>query len=115
MKISIKHLPDGQHHIEFREPAAGCGITDHPHLSGEVEVVVEMEKRSPHFFLNHRVRSLGHFACDRCLDEFTRALEESTRAVFTSDPDLVAMADESIHAVAKDANEIDITDEVRDA
>jgi len=115
MKISIKHLQDGLHTFRFIEPVSACGVMGHANLNADVEVVVELEKSSPHLFLNNQVRTVGSFVCDRCLDEFSMSLEERVRVVFSSDPDLVAMADEEIRPLAKDANEIDITDEVRDA
>lgn len=113
MRISIKHLDDGLHSYNFCEPVAACGVADHPNLRSDAEIFVEMEKRSPHFFVNTHVGTTGHFACDRCLAEFDMRVEERSRVIFSSDPDMLALAGEDIHAVAKDANEIDITDDVR--
>jgi uncharacterized protein len=114
MKIPIKHLHEGLHTFAFKQTAAACGLMDHPNLS-DVDIIIDVEKSSPHFFIKNRVRATGRFVCDRCLDEFTRAVEEQTSVVFSSAPEMVGLASEEIHPLAKDAVEIDITDDVRDA
>jgi len=115
MKIQIKHLQDGLHTFSFRETAAACGLVDHPHLQADVAIDVEVEKSSPHLFVKNRVRTVGRFVCDRCLEEFDQVLEESTTTTFSSSPELVEPENEEIHPLAKDAVEIDITNDVRDA
>lgn len=115
MKISIKHLHDGLHFFQFREPVTACGVVDHPNLQSDIEIFIELEKRSLHFFLNTRVCTVGRFVCDRCLDEFNMQVEERARVIFSSDPDIIALAEEEIHPLPKEACEIDITDDIRDA
>jgi uncharacterized protein len=90
-------------------------VVEHPNLRADVEVFVDVEKSSPHFFVNTLVRSVGQFVCDRCLEEFRMSVEERSRVIFSSDPNMIAVADEEIHPLAKDAHEIDITNDVRDA
>jgi len=114
MKISIKHLQDGLHSFKFVESAADCGVAEHPNVTQQVEIDVEVEKKSPHFFIRNAVQTRGRFVCDRCLEEFTLPVKDSTRVVFSSDPDMVALADEEIRPLTKDAAEIDLTSDVRD-
>lgn len=115
MKISIKHLQDGVHSYDFCESVTACGLAHHPNLRTDAEILVEMEKRSSHFFVNTRVRATGYFVCDRCLEGFDMGVEEQSRVIFSSDPDMLAVAGAEIRVIAKDANEIDISDDVRDA
>jgi uncharacterized protein len=115
MKIFIKHLQDGLHTFQVRESAAACGLIDHANLQSAVEIDVDVEKSSPHFFVKNRVKTVGRFVCDRCLEEFDREVEGSTTATFTSAPVLVELENEEIHPLTKDAVEIDITNDVRDA
>jgi uncharacterized protein len=88
---------------------------DHPNVRSEIDIVVDVEKSSPHFFIKNRVRTVGQFVCDRCLEEFTRPIEEQTRVVFSSSPEMVELASEEIHPLTRDAVEIDITGDIRDA
>jgi len=115
MKISIKHLRDGLHTFNFVEAAASCGLPDHPCLKSDVEVRVDVEKSSPNFFVTNHVRTVGRFDCDRCLEEFSRIVEEKATVIFSSAPDMIEQVDEDIHPLTKDAVEIDITNDVRDA
>ncbi len=115
MKISLIGLSEGLHTLNFVEKLAEFGVENQPHLHEDVKIQVDLEKRSPHYFLKNRVQVSGRFACDRCTDEFDRAVNEEWRAVFTSDKEMLAMNQaDDMHYLAPEAKEIDLTDEIRD-
>jgi uncharacterized protein len=116
MKISLVGLSEGIHRLQFVEKRAELGLQNHPNLSDDVQIQVEIEKRSPHYFLKNFVRTTGHFVCDRCLEEFDLHLSEETRAVFSSDPELLGIpGNEEIHFIDPNMKEIDITTDIHDA
>jgi uncharacterized protein len=115
MKISLIRLSEGLHTLNFVEKLAELNIdTHHRNLHDEVQVEVDIEKRSPHYFLKSHVRAAARFVCDRCAKEFATSLFGETRSVFSSDEEMAAR-DEEIHLIAADAKELDITADVRDA
>jgi uncharacterized protein len=115
MKISLLRLSEGLHTLNFVEKLAELGVDNQPNLHEEVKIQVDLEKRSPHYFLKSRVQVSGRFACDRCTDEFERTLRGEARVVFSSDQAMVAMSEaDDIHYLAPEAKEIDLTDEIRD-
>jgi len=115
MKISLIGLSEGLHTLNFVEKLAALGVENQPHLHEDVKIQVDLEKRAPYYFLKNRVQVSGRFACDRCVDEFDRTVNEEWRAVFTSAKDLLAMNEaDDIHYLALEAKEIDLTDEIRE-
>ncbi len=113
MKISLIRLSEGLHTLNFVEKLAELNIENHPNLHDEIQVQVDIEKRSPHYFLHSHVRASAHCVCDRCAKEFETPLFGDTRSVFSSDEEMAA-SDEEIHFIAADAKELDITDDIRD-
>ncbi|MDZ7343920.1 MAG: DUF177 domain-containing protein [candidate division KSB1 bacterium] len=115
MKIPITGLSEGLHVLNFVESLAEFGLENHPHLRQDVHVRVELEKRSPKYFLKNDVRTIGHFFCDRCLVEFDLKLSEMSRAVFTTDAELIAQhEDEEVYYIDPHAKELDIAAIIRD-
>lgn len=116
MKISLIGLSEGLHTLNFVEKLAALGVENQPNLSEDVQIRVDLEKRSPHYVLKNRVQVSGRFACARCADEFDRTLSDEWRAVFTSDKEMAGMNEaDDMHYLAPEAKEIDLTDEIRDA
>jgi uncharacterized protein len=113
MKISLIRLSEGLHTLNFVAKLAEFDLENHPNLRSDVQIEVELEKRSPHYFLKNHVRAAGRFLCDRCASEIQTSLFGESRSVFSSDEDMAAR-DEEIHLITADAKELDITDDIRD-
>lgn len=115
MTISLIRLAEGLHTLNFVEKLVEFGVEDQPNLHEAVNIQIDLEKRSPHYFLKNRVQVSGRFACDRCTEEFDRTVSGEARAVFSSDKELVAMNEaDDIHYLAPEAKEIDLTAEIRE-
>jgi uncharacterized protein len=115
MKISLAHLSEGLHTLNFVEKLAEFGLENQLNLHDEVKIQVDLEKRVPHYFLKNRVQVTGRFACDRCANEFDRSLTGESRVVFSSDEAILAMSEaDDVHYLAPDAKEINIANEIRD-
>jgi uncharacterized protein len=115
MKISLVHLSEGLHRLHFEETLAKLGLDKHPNLHRDVRIEVELEKRSPQYFLKNMVRTEGRFCCDRCLKEFDLNVSEESRVMFSTDAEIVKLNDsEEIEYLDSNAKEIDITDVIRD-
>ena len=114
MKISLAHLSEGLHTLNFVEKLAEFGLENHPNLRDGVKIQVDLEKRLPHYFLKNRVQVSGRFACDRCTNEFDRMLSGESRVVFSSDEAMLAISEaDDFHYIASNVKEIDLADEIR--
>lgn len=113
MKISLIRLAEGLHTLNFVAKLAEFDLENHPNLRDDVQITVEIEKRSPHYFLKKHVRATGRFWCDRCTKEIETPLLDESRSVFSSDEDMAAR-DEEVHLIAAGAKELDITGDIRD-
>jgi uncharacterized protein len=116
MKILLTSLSEGLHVLNFVEKLADFGLDNHPNLRRDVQIQVELEKRSPQYFLKNLVRTVGRFSCDRCLSEFDLDLSERSRVVFSTDAEMVRLnGSEEIHYIDPHAKALDITEDIRDA
>ncbi len=115
MKISLIRLTEGLHTLNFVEKLAELDVADQPHLYQDVKIQIDLEKRTPHYFLKNRVEVGGHFVCDRCTDEFERTVSGEARVVFSSDKEMIGASEaDDIHYLPPDAKEIDLTAEMRE-
>ena len=114
MKISLTGLRPGTHEFHFEELPAKWGLENHQDLRTLVHLTVQMEKGTAAIHVRNHIRTTGHFTCDRCLEEFDRALEDSGRVVFSSNEALAGPEDDVIHAYDANAHEIDLTADIRD-
>lgn len=114
MKISLIGLAPGRHEFQFVEAPRACGLENHPHLSDSVQIEIELEKGADNLYIRSRVRTVGHFNCDRCLKEFDLPLDDSGRVIFSSDPELIVHGDDEVRKLEANAREIDITEDLRD-
>jgi uncharacterized protein len=114
MKITLAGLSPGIHRFQFEEKPAKWGLENHPNLRASIHLEVQLEKTPTHLYLRNQVHTVGHFECDRCLEEFAAPLADSGRLMFSSDEELVQSGDDEIRAFDAEAREIDITDDIRD-
>jgi uncharacterized protein len=112
-KLKIRGLALGTHPVELSVPASGLDLPmfrGNIHLHGTIAVSDRLE-------LHLRIEASGTFICDRCAIEFEKT--------FTPDLDLLYVPpqlakdieeDDNIHTFdAQTTNEIDFTEDVRDA
>ncbi len=90
------------------------GLENHPNLRANIRLEVQLDKTATHLYLRNHVQTLGHFECDRCLEEFEAKLEDVGRVMFSNDGELVQGSTDEIHVFDPQAREIDITEDVRD-
>ena len=114
MKVKISHLKHGFHTIELAEKPASFDLADSQIFRSEISVVLEIDKEKDTLYIKQHASTTGDFICDRCAEAFRREVMSHESIVFTSDRDLIQYDDE-LRYLAPDEQEIDITDDVRDA
>jgi uncharacterized protein len=114
MKISLVGLRAGTHEFQFDEQPEKWGLENHPNLPSTVHLTVQLEKAPTAIYVRNHIRTRGHFTCDRCLAEFDQVVEDTGRVVFSSDQELIAPHEGEIRLHDPRAQEIDLTDDIRD-
>lgn len=112
MKIRISNLSEGVHHYDFLEDASELGLDER--FIGQVAVKAELEKSKGQFFLRVKLKAVGRFTCDRCVDEFEMDLSNDYRMAYVySREDAEGYDEDEIAFISENTNVIDISDDVR--
>ncbi|MCU7505119.1 MAG: DUF177 domain-containing protein [Ignavibacteria bacterium] len=87
MIIKYTNYTDGIHEFEFNEDAKTLGLNEP--LSGNVNLMVRMDKSHSQIVLNCKLTVNAKFDCDRCGEELTAELKSDFKLVylFGNNPD----------------------------
>jgi uncharacterized protein len=72
VRIRISGLSQGVHEYHFSSKPEELGLDEN--FKELVETDARLEKTPRQLYLKVESRTAGHFPCDRCLDEFSRAV-----------------------------------------
>ena len=112
MKINISNLSEGVHEYKFEDEPFVIRLDER--FSKTVFVNVELEKRRRQLFLAGHVKTIGRFACDRCLDDFDQGISFDYRMAYVLDKsDAVEFDQSEVTVISTSTNEIDISEDVR--
>src|SRR4030042_4291836 len=97
--IPISGLKEGQHYFEFKIDKAFFEQFDESEVKeGELDTVVESDKRSSHVDLKVRISGTVNISCDRCLGVFSQPVDCVSRLLVKfgkiadeEDPDMITM------------------------
>jgi uncharacterized protein len=113
-KFFIANLQDGLSSAErtllpeeFDLPADG-------EFQHEIRVRLEIEKVGRNIFILAELETAVAAICDRCAEPFREPLAEKYRMLYTSDPEMANEADESIFIIHETADEVDLTEPLRE-
>ncbi|HDI51022.1 MAG TPA: hypothetical protein ENF45_00145, partial [Bacteroidetes bacterium] len=84
MKILISTLSLGLHEFDFNESAAELEIEDTTTFRHDVFTKVWLEKGVDHLYIRIRAQTVGHFVCDRCLEEFEREIADEVKLYYSN-------------------------------
>lgn len=110
--LKIRGLSLGSHPVELSASAAQFDIPmfrGDIHVNGEIIVSARLE-------LHLHIEATGTFTCDRCACEFEKALTPDLDLFYL--PPILAKdveEDDNIHIFDAQTNEIDFTEDIRDA
>jgi uncharacterized protein len=109
MKISIQNLKPGV--TEYKESIAPDFIELNfaDFYPNNFDIGVLLDKIDRDFRVKISMKSIGHYVCDRCLDEFTIPVEIETEQMFKIASAEITV-DDDIIPLASDATEIDLKD-----
>ncbi|MBN1349125.1 DUF177 domain-containing protein [candidate division KSB1 bacterium] len=88
MKIKITNIPEGISDFDFAVSIKELVLENSTVFSEPVAVHLEIQKFASNYLFTIQAKYKGHFTCDRCLSEFVKEIEASTRITYTADETL---------------------------
>jgi len=113
-KLYIANLQDGVHTQEYTIQPAELSLSDEVLFGQDLRIRLEIEKVGRNLFIIAKLTAPLSLICDRCAEPYTGVLDETYRMLFTSDPDMANDEDESTFLIQDTADEIDLTDPLRE-
>ncbi|MDZ7314905.1 MAG: DUF177 domain-containing protein [candidate division KSB1 bacterium] len=114
IRFFLSRIKEG--HSEFEEQVSPFDIEllKEDGFTSPVDIFYLVDKVGEEIFVKTRLRTRVELVCDRCLEPYVLALDETISSIMTPDEKLAARNDEDIYLIAKTTNEVDITEAVRD-
>ncbi len=112
LKIRISGLSNGVHEYTMETQPALLGLD--ANFSGPVHVRAHLDKSSRQLLLRTEVETTGRFQCDRCLEEFQRAVGAAYAIVYVYNPaDAAGVDEEEVQVITPETTSIDLGEDVR--
>ena len=125
MKIQLSALKEGMNEILFEHTAGSLELQEDEEFSSifenPIHIQINANKIGTQLFIEIIVRTIGNFACDRCLENYTKDLKDRFRLVYSleSDVDIVtgdeASDEGGLRFLTKDKTTIDISEDLRES
>lgn len=80
--LNISMLATGIHELDFEEQPADLEVEDQKMFPNPVLSHVVIDKNDTHIYIKATVRTIAHFFCDRCLQEFDQGLSGKLKLYF---------------------------------
>lgn len=112
MKINVSKLSEGTHEYDLLAEPNEIGLDDQ--FKDTIHVDVMLEKTSRQIHLKGHVSTVGHFQCDRCIDEFHLRIGTTYEMFYiTEESEMSRFVPDQVQLIPPDLNEIDIGEDVR--
>ena len=117
MKINLAKLTDDLNRLKFQIKPGKLGFDENEQTSllfpNNIDANVEVQKFSDKFFIKVDLRTIAHYICDRCLDDFDKPLNAAFQLIYskyTSDQ----FEDDEFRFLGENETEIDLRPDIRD-
>lgn len=112
LSIRISGLSNGLHEYRFVADPGSLGLDEA--FRKPIEVDARLDKTTRHLALRVEIRTIGHFQCDRCLDEFDRAVTTGYGMIYVYDQtETGRYPPEEIQVLAASTTHLTLVDDVR--
>ncbi len=112
LKIRISGLSGGLHDYQFSAEPAVIGLGEA--FRKAVEVNAHLDKAARQIALKVEIRTVGHFQCDRCLDEFDQPVVTGYGMVYVYDEaDSRRFPPEEVQVLDMNTTHLSLIDDVR--
>jgi uncharacterized protein len=114
LKIRISGLSNGVHEYHLVAQPADMGLDDA--FRTPVSLDVSLEKSNRQIYLKSEISAAGNFTCDRCLEDFEKAISGKMNTVYVFSQDDAEKNDgDEIRIISPETMNLDITDDARQA
>jgi uncharacterized protein len=105
------------HHLVSEVIEPGDIDLNRGQFSEPIEVRIELDRHDPYVHLDYHARTRVHRVCDRCLADYEFALDADGELLFVLGKSSAAgeSGEDEIQYIPADAQEIDLTVDLRDA
>jgi DUF177 domain-containing protein len=112
MKIKISNLADSNYDFEFEDDVKKLELDEV--YNGKFQTKVNLSKFQDQIILDSNTEINAHFACDRCATEFDSVISSQYKMVYLLRNNDVGNESVDVTYVSRDADYIDIRNDVRD-
>lgn len=117
MKINLVKIHEGLNQLKFQIKPEDLGFDEQEGTQllfpNDTYADVEVQKFSDKYFIKADVRTVAHYTCDRCLDEFDQNLGAAFRLVYSKQTGDQSDDDE-YRSLAEKETEIDLSADIRE-
>jgi uncharacterized protein len=117
MKINLVKLHEGLNSLRFKIKPEDLGFDENEEtlllFHNDIYAEIEVQKFSDKYFIKANVKTVAHYSCDRCLDEFDQNLEAAFRLVYSKQTGNQS-GDDEYRFLAENETEIDLSADIRE-
>jgi len=112
LRINISNLSEGTHQRTLEANPEEIGLDSR--FSKTVHLEVTLEKTSRQLYVRVQLETGGVFTCDRCLDDFEKAISSSYSVIYVTESRAAAERNVSeVQVISPEAGYIDLGEDVR--
>lgn len=125
MKIQLAALKEGMNDIFFEHTAESLNLHENEEVSSifinPIHIHISVNRIGTQLFLKIEINTIGNFLCDRCLENYTRELNDKFRLVYSLESDVNIVKDDEaadeggLRFLTKDKTTIDIAEDIRES
>ncbi len=112
MKIPILHLEDGIHQYDFLIKGGSLHFYREEVYPHDLKIHVELNKFEKNIQCHVEVDTMGHYVCDRCLDEYEAAFHSNFDVLFHIGMKDLETDEEEVILLPPETVDIDLTDQL---
>ncbi|KAA3613967.1 MAG: DUF177 domain-containing protein [Calditrichaeota bacterium] len=114
MKLQVSHLKDGLYTDHLLDAAAAFGFENPDDFTEKVKVDVQIDKRDRDYYIKLNVKTQIELTCDRCLEQYSLAIDDNCSVLFTPNEKLITEDSEFVRLIADNPRELEIDTDVRE-
>jgi uncharacterized protein len=118
MKINLVKLHEGLNSLRFKVKAEDLGFDENDEtlllFPNDIDADIEVQKLSDKYYFKAALKTVAHYNCDRCLDEFDQSLAATFRLVYSKQTG-ARSDDDEYRFLEEHETEIDLSADIRES
>lgn len=114
MKIKITNISEGLSDFDFTSNCKELDIEDESTFLNSINVHVKVQKFDSNYLFEIDTRTIGHFQCDCCLEEFENEIKASRKIAFTPNQMLIDETSDDVYLIPPSEVYINLSPYIRE-